>query len=119
MISRYLVIGMAVAIAVLTIALGGMTRLYLGARDARIEAVSDRDSARRAASECSDSVDALMELAATRREESKAEVEAAAKRAQVAESTARRIQNAPQKVPGNVCASAQAEVDEELTERAP
>lgn len=108
---------LAAALGLSLFANAGLTHAYLGARDDRTQAVADRDSARSAATACSDSVEALGDLARDRAKQAKVDVDAAKVRAATAEERARRILNAPQKVPGNVCASAQAEVDEELASR--
>jgi hypothetical protein len=115
--ASYLTIGLGIALGVSLLANAGLTKVYLNTRDQRTVAISDRDSARRAASECSDATDDLRDQAAKRAKESAVEVAAAAARAKTAEGHAAKIASSPQKVPGNVCASAQAEVDEFFTER--
>lgn len=114
---NYLSIGLIIALAVSLLGNVGLGKAYMGARDERTQAISDRDSARTAATACSDSVDDLFALAKKRTKDAAREVLAAKDRARAAESRARAILAAPQKVPGDTCASAQAEVDEELGSR--
>ena len=115
--ASYVTLGLGIALGVSLLANAGLTKVYLNTRDQRTAAISDRDSARRAASECSDATEALSEQAGKRAKESAAEVAAAAVRSKAAQGRAGKILSAPQKVPGNVCASAQAEVDEFFADR--
>lgn len=110
-----MVLGIALAISLA--GNGVLGKIYMGARDARTQAVADRDSARGAAKACSDATEALSDLAAKRKKDSDAEVEAANDRARQAQDEAAQILASPSKVPGNVCASAQAEVDAFIARR--
>lgn len=98
---------------------------YLGQRDDTTTAQADlramegqRDGARQAASACSDSVDDLRELADKRARDAAPARAAAASTAQGHNHRADQILAAPQPVPGDACASAQARVDEWLNGRA-
>lgn len=98
---------------------------YLGQRDETTEARTalrdmegQRDGARQAASACSDSVDDLRELADKRARDAAPARAAAASTAQGHNHRADQILAAPQPVPGDACASAQARVDEWLNGRA-
>jgi hypothetical protein len=115
--ASYVTLGLGIALGVSLLANAGLTKVYLSTRDQRTAAISDRDVARRAASECSDATEDLRDQATKRAKDSAVEVAAAAKRATGKNQRAGEILSAPQKVPGNVCASAQAEVDEFFTER--
>lgn len=98
---------------------------YLGQRDDTTQAQTalrdmegQRDGARGAASACSDSVEALRELADKQAREGAAMRAAAAGKAKGHNQRADAILAAPATVPGDVCASAQARVDEWLKGRA-
>lgn len=91
--------------------------LWLDARDGRTEAVAERDSARGAASACSDATDDLRRLADQRAAEAKAARETAAKAARNAQGRAQTILATPARVPGDDCRSAAAQVDEWLSTR--
>jgi hypothetical protein len=118
-LSKYLIIGLGILLGLSALTNIGLTKAYLKARDAKTQAIADRDSARGAATACSDATEALAELSNKRHKEGEAARVAAEKRARGWQQTAQRILTSPQKVPGNVCASAQAEVDEELAGREP
>ncbi|CAN7184941.1 hypothetical protein [Acidovorax sp. LjRoot117] len=98
---------------------------YLGQRDDTTEAKTalrdmegQRDGARQAASECSDSVEALRDLAAQRARDAAPARAAAAGKAQGHNQRADTILSTPAPVPGDVCASAQTRVDDWLKGRA-
>ena len=98
---------------------------YLSQRDETATVRADlrgmegqRDSARQAASACSDSVDDLRELADRRGREAAQARAAAAAKAQSHNKRADQILATPAPVPGDVCASAQARVVEWLKGRA-
>lgn len=116
-----LLIGLAISVAA-NAALGWA---YLGQRDDTTEARTalrdmegQRDGARQAASACSDSVDDLRELANKRARDAAPARAAAVSAAQGHNQRADQILAAPAPVPGDVCASAQARVDEWLKGRA-
>ncbi|RYF64711.1 MAG: hypothetical protein EOO29_41850 [Comamonadaceae bacterium] len=98
---------------------------YLGQRDDTTEAKTalgdmqgQRDGARGAASACSDSLDDLRELANKRAREGATARAAAASKAKGHNQRADLILATPAPVPGDVCASAQARVDDWLKGRA-
>ena len=98
---------------------------YLGQRDDTTEARTalrdmegQRDGARQAASECSDSVGDLRELADKRAREAAPARAAAANIAKTHNQRADTILATPATVPGDLCASAQARVDDWLKGRA-
>lgn len=98
---------------------------YLGQRDDTTEAKTalrgmqgQRDGARDAASACSDSVDDLRDLADQRARDAAAARAVAASQAQGHNQKADAILSTPAPVPGDVCASAQARVDDWLKGRA-
>lgn len=114
-----------VALAVSVAANAALGWAYLGQRDDTTEAKTalrdmqgQRDGARQAASACSDSVDDLRELADKRAREAAPAQAAAASAAQGHNQRADQILAAPAPVPGDVCASAQARVDDWLKGRA-
>lgn len=118
-LSKYLIIGLGILLGLSALTNIGLTKAYLEARDGKTQAIADRDSARGAATACSDATEALAELSNKRHKEGEAARLTAEKKAKDLELAAQRILTSPQKVPGNVCASAQAEVDEELAGRTP
>jgi uncharacterized iron-regulated membrane protein len=116
-ITRYALIGLWIALAVSILANLGLTNSYLSARDAKTQALADRDSAREAATACSDATEALMELAAQRKSEAAAEIAAAQAQAQDANDRADEILTRKPRHPGNDCQSAAAQMDDWLTAR--
>lgn len=92
-------------------------KAYLSARDRATVAVTDRDSERAAASACSDSVEALADLAGKRAKESAEAVAAARQAAKLAQSKAQRLLTATPAVPGDDCRSAAVQMDSWLTDR--
>lgn len=118
-VTKYLIIGLGVLLGLSALTNIGLAKAYLKQRDKATTAVSDRDSARGAATACSDATEALAELSTKRHKEGEAARKAAERKAADWQLTAQRILTSPQKVPGDVCSSAQAEVDEDLAGRAP
>lgn len=113
-----------VALAISVSANAALGWAYLGQRDDTTEARTalrdmegQRDGARQAASECSDSVDDLRELADKRARDAAPARAAAASNAQGHNQRADTILSTPAPVPGDVCASAQARVDSWLQGR--
>lgn len=106
-----------VVIALLSVTNIVTGKLYLSARDRATVAVSDRDSARQAASACSDSVDALRDLAAQRAKDSADEVAAARKASQAVQRKAQSLLSARPSVPADDCRSAAVQMDSWLTDR--
>ena len=114
-----------IALAISVAANAALGWAYLGQRDDTTEARTalrdmegQRDGVRQVASACSDSVDDLRELADKRAREAAPARAAAASVAQGRNQRADQILAAPQSVPGDACASAQARVDEWLKGRA-
>ncbi|NDZ11473.1 hypothetical protein C7T35_01490 [Variovorax sp. WS11] len=118
-VTKWLIIGLGILLGLSALTNIGLTKAYLKARDAKTQAIADRDSARGAATACSDATEALAELSNKRHDQGEAARQAAEKKAASWQKLAQGILTSPPKVPGNVCASAQAEVDEELAGRAP
>ena len=114
-----------IALAISVAANAALGWAYLGQRDDTATAQADlrgmegqRDGARQIASECSDSVEALRDLAAQRVRDAAPARAAAAGKAQGHNQKADTILSTPAPVPGDVCASAQARVDDWLKGRA-
>lgn len=114
-----------IALAISLAANAALGWAYLGQRDDTTEARTalrdmegQRDGARQSASACSDSVDDLRELADKRAREAAPARAAAASAAQGRNQLADLILSTPAPVPGDVCASAQARVDDWLKGRA-
>ncbi|GDY37673.1 hypothetical protein [Acidovorax sp. NB1] len=114
-----------IALAISVAANGLLGWAYLGQRDDTTEAQTalrdmegQRDGIRQAASECSASVDDLRKLAERRYVVAAPARAAAASAAQGHNQRADVILSTPAPVPGDVCASAQARVDEWLKGRA-
>lgn len=113
-----------IALAISLAANGVLGWAYLGQRDDTATAKADlramegqRDGARQAASACSDSVDDLRDLADKRARDAAPARAAAASAAQGHNQRADVILSTPAPAPGDVCASAQARVDEWLKGR--
>ncbi|CAN7411659.1 hypothetical protein LJR074_002609 [Acidovorax sp. LjRoot74] len=113
-----------IALAISLAANGLLGWAYLGQRDdtavaktALRDMEGQRDGIRQAASACSDSVDDLRELADKRARDAAPARAAAASTAQGHNQRADQILAAPAPVPGDVCASAQARVDDWLKSR--
>ncbi|WP_426304017.1 hypothetical protein ACN9MJ_13445 [Acidovorax facilis] len=114
-----------IALAISVAANAALGWAYLGQRDDTTEARAalrdmegQRDGVRQAASECSDSVDDLRELADKRTRDAAPARAAAASTAQVYNQRADVILSTPAPVLGDACASAQARVDSWLQGRA-
>jgi hypothetical protein len=114
---NYLVIGLAGALALSVLGNGVLTRAYLGARDARTEAVGVATTANAAAKNCAEGVEALRSAGEKRAKEAEGERDAAQQRAKLAEGRGRSIIAKAQAVPGNACASAQVQIDDWLSNR--
>ena len=102
----------------------GQAWLYLGLRDDLVLAKAaigareeERDTARQAASACSDAVDDLRKLADDRAKEAATARATAAAQARAAAQRADAILAAPAAVPGDDCASAQVRVESWLQTR--
>ena len=113
-----------IALAISVAANAALGWAYLGQRDDTTTARSElrdmqgqRDGARQVASECSDSVDDLRELADKRARDAVLARAAAASAAQGRNQRADQILAMPAPVPGDACASAQARVDDWLKGR--
>ena len=105
----------------LTFSIAGNAALgwvWLDARDAVATTIVERDSARAAASACSDATEALRELADKRAEEAKRAQAAARLVAGGRERRAQQILSTPAAVPGDDCGSARVRVDDWLKGRA-
>lgn len=115
----------AVVVAVLAVVgNAGQAWLYLELRDDLVLAKAatdtreqERDTARQAASACSDAVDDLRTLADERAKEATTARATAATQAHAAAQRADAILAAPAAVPGNDCASAQVRVERWLQTR--
>lgn len=114
-----------IALAISVAANAAVGWAWLGQRDETATAKADlramegqRDGARQAASACSDSVDDLRELADKRARDAAPSRAAAASAAQGHNQRADVILSTPAPVPGDMCASAQARVDDWLKGRA-
>lgn len=116
----------AVVVAVLAVVgNAGQAWLYLELRDDLVLAKAatdtreqERDTARQAASACSDAVDDLRTLADERAKEATTARATAATQAHAAAQRADAILAAPAAVPGNDCASAKVRVEHWLQGRA-
>ena len=87
---------------------------WQGARDAKVQAVRERDDAQAAATACSDATEALQALAAKRAKEAAPARVAAAKAARTHTQRADKTLATAPKVPGDMCASMQALGDDWL-----
>lgn len=117
--------GLAIALLASLAANGAMGWAYLGQRDDAAQARADlgameqqRDSARQAASACSDATDDLRDLADRRKAEAAPARAAAASAAAVLSHRADATLASAPTVPGDMCYSMQALGDQWLQERA-
>ena len=113
----YLTIGLGIAVAVLTATNIATGNLYLEARDARTTAISDRDSARDAAQQCSVETARLETLAADREREAQTARNEADAAVQAAQRRAQQLLAKRPTVPADDCRSAAVQMDEWLTNR--
>ncbi|AGU51517.1 hypothetical protein VAPA_1c44440 [Variovorax paradoxus B4] len=91
---------------------------WVGAREKAATTVVERDSARSAASACSDATEDLRDLADKRGAEAKKAQAAARNAATGRQQAAHTILSTPPAVPGDACASARVRVDTWLKGRA-
>lgn len=91
--------------------------VWLGTRDALVQAVSDRDLARSSASACSDATDDLRKLADRRAAAAKKAQASARRQAAAHEQLAQTILSTPAALAGDDCGSARVRVDRWLVER--
>lgn len=113
-----IITGLAIGLA---ISLGGNAAMgwaWLSTRDDLATAVVERDTARGAASACSDATEALRELADKRAKEAKTAQAAARAAAKGRGDRALEILTTPAAVPGDDCGSARVRVDGWLKGRA-
>ncbi|MBT2299294.1 hypothetical protein J7E70_02350 [Variovorax paradoxus] len=117
--SKYIVIGLAILLGLSALTNIGLTKAYLKARDAKTQALADRDSARAAATACSDATEALAEQATRRYAEAQGRRKDAEMRALLAEGRAQQLLQTQPSVPGDDCRSAAAQMDTWLSTRNP
>lgn len=108
---------LAVALAVSVAANGVVGWAYLGARDDRAKAEVEAQNSAKLATACSDGVSSLQAAAERRASLAETAAKAAQAAAVRAEGRAQGILATPPSVPGNACASAQAQVDDWLATR--
>lgn len=98
--------GLAILLAISMLGNAWLGKVWLGARDDLAVATTERDNARGAATACSDGVEALADVAATRKAEAAAARAKAAQLANKHQAAAQRELATPATVPGNDCQSA-------------
>lgn len=108
-------VGLALALSLA--ANGALGAAWLHARDAATRTTAERDSARADASACSDAAQDLRDLADERAKRTQSAQARAANHRRQQEELAHLILLTPPAVPGDVCASAQARVDEWMKKR--
>lgn len=113
--SPMLALGAALALSLAGNGLLG--RAYLGQRDATTSASAAAGQARDAARQCSDGVLALQAAAEKRASEAEAARTDAQRRQRAAQATAAELMARAPKSPADVCASAQAQIDDWLSTR--
>jgi len=114
---NYILIGLGIALALSMAGNATLTHFYLEQRDTATQAVSDRDSARGAATACSDATEALAELSKKRAAEAESRRKDAETKALLAEGRAQQLLQARPSVPGDDCRSAQIQMDGWLNSR--
>jgi F0F1-type ATP synthase membrane subunit b/b' len=110
-------VGVAVALCASLLGNALLTRSYLGARDDATVAETSRQQADSAAQQCNAGVTSLQADAAARLATAEAARKVAEDAARTAQGKANRLLAKAPSVPGNACASAQAQVDEWLASR--
>lgn len=91
---------------------------YLGQRDTATVAKTEKQQTVAVATKCSEGTEQLAAKAEQRRQQAAPKVQAARQKAVEHEKRALQILATPPAVPGNACASAQAELDSWWAERA-
>jgi len=117
--SKYLLIGLAIALALSMAGNATLTHFYLEQRDAATQAVSDRDSARNAAQQCSDGVASLQAAAEARAAGAEQRRKDAETQALLAEGRAQVLLQKRPSVAGDDCRSAALQMDDWLSTRNP
>lgn len=102
---------LAVVLAISLIANAFLGYAYLGQRDTAVEAKTDVKHVEAAAQECSKGTEQLEKQGKQREADAAPKRAAAAAKAAEHNRAADRILTTPAAVPGNACASAQAELD--------
>lgn len=116
-LSKWLIISLGILLGLSALTNIGLTKAYLKQRDKATTAISDRESARDAATACSDATEALAELSKKRAAEAEGRRRAAETKAQLAEVRAQKLLQTEPSVPGDDCRSAQVQMDDWLTSR--
>lgn len=109
---------LAIILAISLIANAAFGYAYLGQRDTAVEAKTDVKHVAAAAQECSKGTEQLQQQSKQREADAAPKRAAAAKKADDHNRAADRILTTPPAVPGNACASAQADLDVWWTGRA-
>lgn len=102
---------LAIILAISLIANAAFGYAYLGQRDTAVEAKTDVKHVAAAAQECSKGTEQLQQQSKQREADAAPKRAAAAKKADDHNRAADRILTTPPAVPGNACASAQADLD--------
>lgn len=116
-LTKYVVIGLSILLGLSALTNIGLTKVYLKARDGKTQAIADRDSARGAATACSDATEALAELSKKRAAEAEGRRRATETKAQLADGRAQKLLQTQPSVPGDDCRSAQVQMDDWLISR--
>lgn len=112
-----LLIAMGVALVASLIVNAWQVSVYLGQRDRVATVIEQRDTAQAAAMQCSQATDKLRDEAEAQAKAAQAAIDKARKEARSANARADAERNRRQAVPGDACASAQAETREWLERR--
>lgn len=117
MITDKLVIGLGIAVAVLTVSLGGMTKLYLGKRDELATAEERAGANLETARICSRGVDKLVTAANDRARDAEQRRKNAETAALLAQGRANELLTKRPAVPGDDCKSAKIQGEDWLAQR--
>lgn len=107
----------SIALAASVAGNGLLARSYLSARDDATTARAGEGQARDAAKQCSDGVLSLQAAAETRAKQAEAARAEAERKQRAAQATAAALMGRKPTVPGDWCASAQAQIDDWLANR--
>jgi hypothetical protein len=116
---NYVLIGLGIALALSMAGNATLTHFYLEQRDTAKQAVSDRDSARGAAKQCSDGVASLQAAAEARAAGAEQRRKDAETVALLAEGRAQALLQKRPSVPDDDCRSAAVQMDDWLSTRKP
>lgn len=116
-VKTYVIVGLAIALALSMAGNAYLVDLYLGERDAKVTAGVERDQVKEVAGACTSSVDAMQKAARQQTAVAVAAIAAAKTAGAPRKAAADAILSTPPSTPGDDCKSAQERADRWLTRR--